>query len=93
MTDVTMFQRSSTYIMSIKNGWKVMFTGTLSTSIFPPIPSVKQLPQLGIYSENAPPTDVADRLSASFSHHLSIGLSQRRTKKIAEMDKCVSLLF
>ncbi|KAF8815761.1 FAD/NAD(P)-binding domain-containing protein [Phlegmacium glaucopus] len=27
-TDVTMFQRSSTYIMSTKNGWPVLFKGT-----------------------------------------------------------------
>ncbi|KAF8345499.1 hypothetical protein F5887DRAFT_1074233 [Amanita rubescens] len=44
--DVTMYQRSSTYIMRTKTGWGVVFKG--------------------LYSEHAPPTDIADRLSASF---------------------------
>ncbi|KAJ6628886.1 FAD/NAD-binding domain-containing protein [Mycena sp. CBHHK59/15] len=47
--DVTMFQRSSTYVMTVKNGWRVLMDG--------------------VYSENAPPTDVADRLNASFPNH------------------------
>jgi len=65
--DVTMFQRGSTYIMSTKNGWKVLHSD--------------------IYSEDAPPVDVADRLAASFPHHMSVGISQRLTKLIAELDK------
>ncbi|KAG5641535.1 hypothetical protein DXG03_004810 [Asterophora parasitica] len=64
---VTMYQRSSTYIMTTKNGWKV-FMG-------------------GLYSEDGPPTDIADRLSASFPIHMGIGLSQRKVKETAELDK------
>ncbi|KAF8651407.1 hypothetical protein AX16_004800 [Volvariella volvacea WC 439] len=65
--DVTMLQRGPTYIMSMKNGWDVLFRG--------------------IYSEGSPPTDIADRLSASLPYFMSIGLAQRRVKKIAELDK------
>ncbi|KAG7099769.1 hypothetical protein E1B28_001581 [Marasmius oreades] len=66
--DVTMYQRSSTYIMSTKNGWKVLFED--------------------LYTENAPPTDLADRLNASFPNEfLHSGLAQRQVKAIAELDK------
>ncbi|RDB27058.1 putative indole-3-pyruvate monooxygenase YUCCA3 [Hypsizygus marmoreus] len=65
--DVTMYQRSSTYVMSTKNGWKVLMEG--------------------VYSENAVPTAIADRLNASLPHHMSIELAQRTTKIIAELDK------
>ncbi|TFK70710.1 FAD/NAD(P)-binding domain-containing protein [Pluteus cervinus] len=65
--DVTMFQRSSTYVISVENRFKV---------------AVSRL-----YSEAAPPTHIADRLSASFPNYMSIGLSQRSAKAIAELDK------
>ncbi|KAJ7288582.1 hypothetical protein C8J57DRAFT_1214695 [Mycena rebaudengoi] len=48
--DVTMFQRSSTYVMTIKSGWKILMEG--------------------LYSENAPPVDIADRLNVSYPNHL-----------------------
>ncbi|KAF8629326.1 hypothetical protein AX15_003509 [Amanita polypyramis BW_CC] len=41
----------------------------------------------GLYSENAPPTDIADRLTASFPHFMGLGLAQRSAKRIAELDK------
>jgi len=65
--DVTMYQRSSTYIMSTKAGWEVLMQG--------------------VYSEGGLPTDIADRFNASFPHHMGIGLSQRSTQRIAELDK------
>ncbi|KAG5720265.1 Flavin-containing monooxygenase YUCCA3 [Termitomyces sp. T112] len=65
--DVTMYQRSSTYIMSATSGWKVLMEG--------------------VYSEGGLPTDIADRVTASFPHHFNVGLSQRSTKAIAELDK------
>ncbi|RDB19967.1 putative indole-3-pyruvate monooxygenase YUCCA3 [Hypsizygus marmoreus] len=42
---------------------------------------------VGVYSENAVPTAIADRLNTSFPHHMSIELVQRTTKIIAELDK------
>ncbi|KAK1217332.1 hypothetical protein PQX77_020013 [Marasmius sp. AFHP31] len=66
--DVTMYQRSQTYIMSTKNGWKVLLEA--------------------LYGENGVPTDLADRLSASFPHKMmESGLAQRATKAIADLDK------
>ncbi|KAG6867785.1 hypothetical protein C0993_011115 [Termitomyces sp. T159_Od127] len=40
-----------------------------------------------IYSEDGLPTDIADRVTASFPHHFNVGLAQRSTKAIAELDK------
>ncbi|KAJ7648501.1 hypothetical protein B0H17DRAFT_1103099 [Mycena rosella] len=65
--DVTMFQRSSTYVMTTKNGFRVLMNG--------------------VYSENAPPTDVADRLNASYPHHFMEFLAPRKTLEVAEADK------
>ncbi|KAF8069230.1 hypothetical protein FPV67DRAFT_1669244 [Lyophyllum atratum] len=65
--DVTMYQRGSSYIMSTKNGWKVLMDG--------------------VYSEGGLPTDIADRLNASFPHHMGVGIARRRTEAIAELDK------
>ncbi|THU96531.1 FAD/NAD(P)-binding domain-containing protein [Dendrothele bispora CBS 962.96] len=65
--DVTMYQRSSTYIMTTKNGWDVI---------------------MSLYTEDGPPTDVADRMSASFPNNfMRNGISQRQTEAIAERDR------
>ena len=47
----------------------------------------------GLYSENGPPTHLADRLSASFPHFMSMGLAQRSTARIAELDGFVKPVF
>ncbi|KAF8813407.1 FAD/NAD(P)-binding domain-containing protein [Phlegmacium glaucopus] len=65
--DVTMFQRSSTYVMSTKNGIPMLLAG--------------------LYEENGPPTDVADKISASFPNLMMAGLGYRVTKLIAKADK------
>ncbi|KAF9448282.1 FAD/NAD(P)-binding domain-containing protein [Macrolepiota fuliginosa MF-IS2] len=41
----------------------------------------------GLYSEDAPPADIADRLNASFPHFMAVGIQQRKVKEIAELDK------
>eukprot|EP00753_Platysulcus_tardus_P018884 PLAT7028.1.p1 GENE.PLAT7028.1~~PLAT7028.1.p1 ORF type:complete len:650 (-),score=-151.71 PLAT7028.1:131-2080(-) len=65
--DITMYQRSPTYIMSTKNG----------------------MPKLlgELYSETAPPTEIADRINASYPNPLMKLMHQRVTKDIAEADK------
>ncbi|KAJ7636281.1 hypothetical protein FB45DRAFT_1055746 [Roridomyces roridus] len=65
--DITMFQRSSTHVFTVKKGWKHMVGDT--------------------YWEGGPPTDVADRITASYPHYMAIELSRRRAKLIAEDDK------
>jgi len=46
----------------------------------------------GLYGEGGPPTDLADRISASFPNHFFRLLNQRVTKDIAEADKYVLTL-
>lgn len=64
--DVTMVQRSPSYIMSIKEGMPRL---------------------LSIFWEGGPPTDVADRVSASYPNSLIKLVHQRVTKDIADADK------
>ncbi|KAH7913460.1 hypothetical protein BJ138DRAFT_1146035 [Hygrophoropsis aurantiaca] len=64
--DVTMVQRSPTYIMSTKEGMPRL---------------------LALYWEGGPPTDVADRINASYPNHLIKLVHQRVTRQIAEADK------
>ncbi|CAA7260826.1 unnamed protein product [Cyclocybe aegerita] len=40
-----------------------------------------------LYWEDGPPVDIADRITASFPHHMATGLSQRRTHYVAQLDK------
>ncbi|KAJ6526586.1 hypothetical protein DFH09DRAFT_995693 [Mycena vulgaris] len=65
--DVTLYQRSSTYVMTTESGWRHIMEG--------------------VYSEGAPPTEVADRVNASFPHLMNVGLGQRQALKIAADDK------
>ena len=39
------------------------------------------------YWEGGPPADIADRLTASFPHHMSVPVNQRAARYIAELDK------
>ncbi|KAF5371656.1 hypothetical protein D9758_003551 [Tetrapyrgos nigripes] len=65
--DVTMVQRGPTYVMTVRNGYKVMG---------------------GLFSEGGPPTDIADRIQASFPFFIGMnGMLQRRTKEIEELDR------
>ncbi|KAG2090630.1 uncharacterized protein F5147DRAFT_787192 [Suillus discolor] len=64
--DVTMVQRSPSYIMSTREG----------------------MPRLmAIFWEGGPPTDVADRVNASYPNSLLKLVHQRVTKDIADADK------
>ncbi|KNZ76104.1 Flavin-containing monooxygenase YUCCA3 [Termitomyces sp. J132] len=84
--DVTIHQRSSTYVMSTTDGWKVVAQGNHSSSYF----TVRTYSL--VYFEGGRPTDIADRLSASFPNHVTVGLAQRQTKDIVELDKFVCML-
>ena len=44
-----------------------------------------------LYREDGPPTDLADRISASFPNHFAHLLHQRVTKDIVEAVKYVSI--
>ena len=51
------------------------------------------LPSSDLYCENGPPTDIADRLNASFPFLMGMGLGQRSTARISELDRFVKLVF
>ena len=42
---------------------------------------------MAVYAEDAPPTDIADRLQSSFPHFMSVGIAQRAVQAAAEYDK------
>lgn len=71
--------------MSTKNGWKVLMGGENTT--IDAFAFRMNDDRSGVYSEDAPPTDLADRFNASFPNNMSIGLAQRQVEIIAEMDK------
>jgi len=65
--DVTIYQRSSSYIMSNKFGMPILLRG--------------------LYWQEPIPTDIADRVSASFPNNFLRLLHRRVTNEIAEADK------
>ncbi|KLO18206.1 hypothetical protein SCHPADRAFT_936467 [Schizopora paradoxa] len=65
--EVTMYQRSSTAVVSGKKGLPILFNG--------------------VYWEEPIPTDLADRISASFPNRFLRVLHRRVTNAIAEADK------
>ncbi|KAF8345497.1 hypothetical protein F5887DRAFT_1158732 [Amanita rubescens] len=82
--DVTMYQRSSTYVMTTKNGFDIFFKGWL---VYQQTVFCYKISASGLYCEDGPPTDIADRLSASFPHFMNIELARRSTARVAELDR------
>ncbi|KAI0314545.1 hypothetical protein OF83DRAFT_1165187 [Amylostereum chailletii] len=68
-SDVTMFQRGSTYVVSARRGFGDRLIGGASP--------------LGLYHEGGPLADVADRINASFPHYFLKLVHQRIVKDIA----------
>ena len=84
--DVTMYQRSSTCVMSTGALLNIGFRGIVLLSSPPPA-DINHGRKIAFYAEDAPPTDIADRLVASFPHFMSVGISQRSTQAAVEYDK------
>lgn len=84
--DVTLYQRSETYIMSTKEGMPRLFGGTC-----PEIhsKSVSSFYPLDTFWEGAYPTDVADRVHTALPTFMLKELHTRITADIAVADKCV----
>jgi hypothetical protein len=76
--------------MSTKNGFPKLLGGEIVYhaifSLLKRIPT-EHNPLSGLYEENGPPTDVADKISASFPNLFMSGLGYRSAKLIAEADK------
>lgn len=83
--DVTMYQRSSTYVMSVQKGMRITVAGERLQVHFVFSGILTAFP--GLFEESGPPTAVADRISASFPNLLNVGLHYRNTSVIEEVDK------
>ena len=59
----------------------------MGVCLFSPSLHLPNQPPFIAFSENSPSTDISDRLFASMPLHMSIGLIQRNTKILAELDK------
>lgn len=79
-----MFQRSPTFVMDLNKNWNLVGGGRSSSR-----DNFSDLNKLiALYSENSPPTEIADKLFASIPHLLlENGLAQRQTDAIIESDK------
>jgi len=83
--DVTIVQRSSTCVISVRKGVPVFFSGLHSsycyrTSGADPRP-------VGLYEEGGPPIDTADRINASFPNHVLKLIHKHQMKQVIENDK------
>lgn len=58
-----------------------------------PLPFTTEGSGIGVYDETGPPSDVADRLNASFSNMMRVPIYQSQIAQIAEMDKYVHNAF
>jgi hypothetical protein len=86
-SDVTMFQRRSTYVMSVKHGIRRAFGGSLIN--FYEIHMATESVESGLYYEGGPPPDVADRINASFPNYLQKPLHRRLIVDIENDDRSV----
>jgi len=77
--------------MTTKNGFDILFASRSLSKIYISLINMPFVSDL--YCENGPPTDIADRLNASFPLFMGIGLGQRSTARIAELDRSVKLVF
>lgn len=87
-SDVTMFQRGSTYVMSVTHGVKRVFGGLL-IDFYEIHMTTENLFELGLYYEGGPPPDVADRINASFPNYLQKPLHRRIVVDIEKEDRFV----
>ena len=72
--------------MDGRSSWKVRHF-VFTSKPFRFVNNIALCLSIGIYSEDAVPVDIADRLTASFPYYMSIGMGQRSAAKIAELDK------
>ena len=83
-----MFQRGSTYVMSVAHGVKRVFGGSF-TDFYEIHMATRNLFELGLYYEGGPPPDVADRINASFPNYLQKPLHRRIVVDIENEDRSV----
>lgn len=81
--DITLVQRSSTYIMTNKEGMPRLMRGQLTHIL----PNLTLTVTPGTYWEGGPPTEVADIIDNSMPIFYRKMLHKRITADIAEADK------
>lgn len=82
-----MVQRGSTYVMSTKKGLPVMLGG-MRFHLRPKMSCAHDSTTLDLYVEGGPPTDLADKIAASFPFLSSTGSGYRANNIIADLDRC-----
>jgi hypothetical protein len=86
-----MVQRGPSYIMSTKEGMPRLLKGDATTFLLWSNTLLKLDIHTGLYWEGPLPTDIADRINASFPSNVLKSIHQRTTKSIAEADRCIYL--
>ena len=76
--------------MTTKNGFDILFKGRV---VCQQTVCCYNISASDLYCEDGPPTDIADRLNASFPHFMNIELAGRSTAQIAGLDRFVKLIF
>ena len=85
-----MFQRSSTYVMSVKNGIPRVF-GSSFICFYAMDMATENILEIGLYFEGGPPPDVADQINASFPIYLQKPIHKRIVVDIANDDRSVKI--
>jgi hypothetical protein len=80
-----MFQRSSTYVVTTKAMQQHFFGGMVPSFIV--LISGIQRTLTGLYDEDGPPSEIADRINASYPNPMRVQLAQRQTRTMAEADQ------
>lgn len=92
--DVTMVQRSSTYIMTNKEGWPILMKGKHSLGIAISLSSLTDRINLaGTYWEGGPPVEMCDLIDLSLPILYRKMIHKRITLDIAKADKYVHIYF
>lgn len=87
MVDVTLLQRSSTFIMDLDKGWKFLGGGDFFLLAAGAQPDCLVC-DTALYHESGPPVELADLLTHSLPHLLlEGGMAQRGAKAIATDQK------
>jgi hypothetical protein len=86
-----MVQRGPTYIMSTKEGMPRLLGGNATHFSYLKEHITELNIHTGVYWDDALPTDIADRINASFPSILLNLIHRRITKSIAEADRCICL--
>jgi len=84
-----MYQRSSVYVMTAKEGFPRLLGGGSPSVSLPPFILIT----LPAYVEGGPPTAIADRIGASFPIPYLKEFLSRKTREVAEADRLLCIKY